>query len=556
MRGYGVIADGNTKTQTRFNMKNCFLMLALLAALITVKAQQSVDCIIYNAHIFSYQTMNEQAQAMAIHQGKIIALGTSEDLLKAFHPSEKVNLNGQYVYPSWTDAHGHFMGLGLVAMQPNLRTAQSIQEIIELCVKSQKENHLKFIKAWGWNQENFKLKQLPNNLLLNQYFPQIPVFLKRVDGHAALVNDLALKIAGISDTSLRFGDLIQKVNGKLTGLVFDDAADAVEHSLDKLDRETQISALLTAQKICFDNGIAMVHDAGIDLNTLHLIDSLQSLDLLKIRINALLYLTDTSFAFLNKMGAIHHEKLHVNGFKLVVDGSLGSRGACLQQPYSDQANWYGTFLQSPSSINSWVRKVSNGPFQLSTHAIGDSANTFVLSSYQSNLIDKQNRRWRVEHAQVLDSTMFGYFNSKSIIPSVQPIHAYSDHDWAISRLGASRMKYAYAYKKMLAHADKILIGTDFPVEAPHPLKNYWAAIGQFDAHASVDSIHYLTPQQALLGMTTWPAYAAFLENELGELSPGKWADFVVYKENFLQIPSQNQDQLNPISLFISGLKVK
>ena len=168
----------------------------------------------------------------------------------------------------------------------------------------------------------------------------------------------------------------------------------------------------------------------------------------------------------------------------------------------------------------------------------------------------QNRRWRIEHAQVLDSTLFDYFHPNSILPSVQPIHAYSDHDMAPNRLGNSRIKYAYAYKKMLAHADKILIGTDFPVEAPHPLKNYWAAIGQFDAHASVDSIHYLTPQQALLGMTTWPAYAAFLENEMGDLSLGKWADFVVYKENFLQIPSQNQVQLNPISLFISGLKVK
>jgi predicted amidohydrolase YtcJ len=419
-----------------------------------------------------------------------------------------------------------------------------------------KENKLKFIKAWGWNQENFKLKQLPNNLLLNQYFPQIPVFLKRVDGHAALVNGAALKLAGISDTSKRFGHLIQKVNGKLTGLIFDAAADSVEHCLSQVDRQTQISALLTAQKICFENGIAMVHDAGIDLNTLHLIDSLQSLDLLKIRINAMLYLTDTSFAFLNKVGAFHQNKLHVNGFKLVVDGSLGSRGACLHKPYSDQSNWYGTFLQSPSSINNWVRKVSNSPFQLSTHAIGDSANAFILSCYQSNLSSSQNRRWRIEHAQVLDSTLFGYFNSHSILPSVQPIHAYSDHEMAPTRLGDSRIKYAYAYKKMLAHADKIVIGTDFPVEAPHPLKNYWAAIGQFDAHSSTDSIHYLTPQQALLGMTSWPAYAAFLENELGELSPGKWADFVVYKENFLQIPSQNLPQMNPTSLFISGQKVK
>jgi len=556
MHGYGAIVDGNTKGQNSIDMKKCFLMLALLTAIIKVKAQQRVDCIVYNAHIFSYQTLSEQAQALAIHQGKIIALGTSEDLLKTFHPIEKINLNGQYVYPSWTDAHGHFMGLGLVALQPNLRAAQSIQEIIERCVKSQKENHLKFIKAWGWNQENFKVKQLPNNLLLNQYFPQIPVFLKRVDGHAALVNDIALKMAGISDTSLRYGDLIQKVNGKLTGLVFDAAADAVEHCLDQVDRQTQISALLTAQKICFENGIAMVHDAGIDLNTLHLIDSLQSIDMLKIRINAMLYLTDTSFAFLNKSGAIHQHKLHVNGFKLIVDGSLGSRGACLHKPYSDQSNWYGTFLQSPSSISSWVRKVSNSPFQLSAHAIGDSANAFVLSSYRSNLIDKQNRRWRIEHAQVLDSTLFGYFNSQSILPSVQPIHAYTDHEWAISRLGANRIKYAYAYKQMLDNAAKILIGTDFPVEHPHPLKNYWAAIGQFDAHASTDSIHYLTPQQALLGMTSWPAYAAFLENELGDLSPGKWADFVVYKTHILDVSAQKLPKLNPSSLFISGSKVK
>jgi predicted amidohydrolase YtcJ len=537
-------------------MKNWVCMFVLLGFFMTVKAQQKVDCILYNAHIISYQTMSEQAQEMAIHQGRIIALGATKEIQKLYVTSNKINFKGQFIYPSWTDAHGHFMGLGLVAMQPNLKNAQSIQDIVELCLKAQKANHLKVIKAWGWNQENFNNKQMPTHALLNQTFPQIPVFLKRVDGHAALVNEVALQFAGISDTTVRFGDLVQKVNGKLTGVLFDAAANAVEQSLENTDTETKISALLLAQKICFENGIAMVHDAGIDLPTLKLIDSLQALDLLKIRINAMLYLTDTAFAFLNKHGAIHQNKLHVNGFKLVVDGALGSRGACLQKPYTDQANWYGTFLQAPSTINHWVQQVSKTSFQLSTHAIGDSANAFVLSSYQSNLRGSQNRRWRIEHAQVLDSTLFQYFNSTSILPSVQPIHAFSDHNWAPTRLGTNRIQYAYAYNKMISSAEKILIGTDFPVEHPHPLKNYWAALGHFDAQATQDTTHYLKAKQALLGMTSWPAYAAFLENDLGDLNPGKWADFVVYEENILQIPSQNLPLLNPISLFIAGQKVK
>jgi predicted amidohydrolase YtcJ len=522
----------------------------------TVQAQEKVDCIFYNAHIFSFETMQEVAQAMAVNQGKITALGSNQTIKNQYQAKQTINLNQAYVYPSWTDAHGHLSGLGIVASQPDLRTATSMQEILAICNKSAQNHTAKYIKGWGWNQENFSDKMIPSNDVLNQKFPTTPVFLKRVDGHAALVNQATLKLAGISDTCTRFGNLMVNVNGKATGLLYDAAADTVEKYLNTLDRKTQIAALLRAQSICFDYGIGMVHDAGIDLPTLHLIDSLQEVGLLKIRINAMLYLTDTAFAFLNKYGPIHKSKLQVIGFKLLVDGALGSRGACLKQPYSDQQHWYGSFLQSPDLFSDWIHRVASSPFQLSTHAIGDSANSFVITKYAQVLPKHIQRRWRIEHAQVLDSNLFPYLDGKNIIPSVQPVHAFSDHLWAHNRLGSSRMQYAYAYGKMLNYAGNIAIGTDFPVESPNPLQNYWAALGTFKDGNLAASNYFINSQQAFKGMTLWPAYAAFLENEMGELAKGKWADFTVYSSNLIALSANQLKDLKPIQLFIAGEKVK
>ncbi len=532
-------------------------LLCLIACLyFTAHAQEKVDIIFYNGHIFSFETMQETAQAMAVKEGKICSMSSNQIIKKKYQANQIINLKQGYIYPSWTDAHGHFTGLGIVAAQPDLRQANSMQELLDICVQSHQRNQSKCIKGWGWNQENFKSKLNPTNELLNQQFPHIPVFLKRVDGHAALVNQAALNLAGISDTCSRFGDFMVKVNGKATGLLFDAAADTVAHYLNTIDRSNQIAALLRAQAICFEYGIGMVHDAGIDLPTLHLIDSLQTAGLLTIRINAMLYLTDTAFAFLKSYGPIQKTKLQVNGFKLVVDGALGSRGACLKQPYSDQTGWHGTFLQSPEQFSSWIQKVASSPFQLSTHAIGDSANAFVLKQYVLVLNQQQQRRWRIEHAQVLDSNLIAYFDGNNILPSVQPIHAYSDYLWAKSRLGIARMQYAYAYGSMLTHASKLIIGTDFPVESPNPLHNYWAALGTFNQSTVARSNYFINSQQAFKGMTLWPAFASFQEHELGDLSIGKWADFTVYAKNLLGLTPNELKEMRPEQLFIAGNKVK
>lgn len=538
-------------------MRNRWLVLLLTFFKLSVHAQVKVDCIFYNAHIYSFETMKEVAQAMAVKQGRIVALGTNYQIKKQFKAPQTIDIKQNYMYPSWTDAHGHFTGLGIVATQSNLSHATSLQEIIEICLKSYKNQQTAAIKGWGWNQENFTNKFIPNNDLLNQQFPNIPVFLKRIDGHAALVNQAALSLAGISDTCSVFGNLIEKVNGKPTGILFDAAADTVENYLSQYSTASQIAAMLKAQSICLDYGITMVHDAGIDLTKLHLIDSLQNVGKLHMRINAMLYLTDTAFTFLNNRGAICKSKLHVHGFKMVVDGALGSRGACLKHPYTDKPNWFGTFLQSPLQFERWIQKVALSPFQLSTHAIGDSANAFVMTQYAAVLAEKKQRRWRIEHAQVLDSNLFHFLNGENILPSVQPIHAYSDKNWAIERLGLNRLQYAYAYGSMLKHAGKILIGTDFPIESPNPLKNYWAALGTYTNKSSAfDSIHYIQSQQTFLGMTQWPAYAAFSENELGSLTIGKWADFNIYKENLLQVEAPQLSELKPIAVYIGAVKVK
>lgn len=392
----------------------------------------------------------------------------------------------------------------------------------------------------GWDQNDWENKSWPDRSKLDSLFPDVPVFLMRIDGHAALVNGKALALAGITgSTTVNGGDVFKK-NGVPTGLLIDNAVDLVKAKIPEQGVKQLQEALLNAQANCFAVGLTSLTDAGLDVKTILLIDSLQKAGELKMRINAMASYTPGNFGYYKKAGKYKSDRLQVRSFKLYADGALGSRGACLIHDYADLPGHKGFLLTTIDSLKDAARKVSELGFQLNTHCIGDSANHVLLQIYSDVLQGKNDKRWRIEHAQVLAPGDFSMFGDFSIIPSVQPTHATSDMYWAGDRLGSDRVKYAYAYKQLLEQNGMIAGGSDFPVEDINPLFGFYAAVARKDKknypEGGFNPENAITREQALRAMTIWAAYAAFEENEKGSIESGKWADFVVLERDLMKEP--------------------
>ncbi|MDQ6904474.1 MAG: amidohydrolase family protein, partial [Bacteroidota bacterium] len=318
-------------------------------------------------------------------------------------------------------------------------------------------------------------------------------------------------------------------------------------------------ALLGAQKNCFAAGLTTVADCGLNYRLMLFIDSLQKSNELKIKIFIMLTDAKENYDYLFSKGKIKTSRLSVCGFKLFADGALGSRGACLLQPYSDKPGWSGFLLSPQSHFDSMANIIYNHGFQMSTHAIGDSGNRMILKVYAKYLKGKNDLRWRVEHAQVVNKDDFHLFGDNSIIPSVQPTHATSDMYWAEDRLGKERLKYSYAYKDLLNQNGWIPLGTDFPVEDISPIKTFYAAVFRKDAKGWPDKgfqiENALTRKEAMRGMTIWAAKANFEENEKGSLEKGKFADFIITDKDFMTTPANDVLNISVLMTFVNGEKV-
>jgi predicted amidohydrolase YtcJ len=385
--------------------------------------------------------------------------------------------------------------------------------------------------------------------------------LKRVDGHAALVNDYVLKLANINFTTKLNGGLVLTNGNKPTGVLIDNAVDLAEAVIPEITLIDKVKALKLAQQHCYDFGLTSVTDAGLDLPIIHLIDSLQQSGTLNMRVYAMVSLNNHNLQEALKIGVYKTEKLNVSSFKMYADGALGSRGACLNKPYSDDVHNHGFLLTDIHKMRAYVLQIANSKFQLNTHCIGDSGNRFVLNLYSKVLPKNNDRRWRIEHAQVIDSSDFELFAKHSIIPSVQPTHATSDMVWAKDRLGNQRLKFAYAYQMLLKQNNWLPLGTDFPVEYVSPFYTFYAAVARKDANGMPTSgfniENALTREQALKGITIWAAKAAFEENEKGSIETGKFADFIITDTDLLA----EQDllkirNLKPRHVYVGGNKVK
>ncbi|MDI5949214.1 amidohydrolase [Flavobacterium yafengii] len=535
-----------------------FLALFLLISC-DQKNKISVDTIITDATIYSVNNSFAEASAMAIDKGKIVAIGTNREIAKQYESKNTIEAEGKFIYPGLIDAHCHFYSYGLSLQEADLRGTKSMGEIITRLKAFQKDKNPTFIVGNGWDQNDWKVKKYPTKADLDAAFPDIPVVLNRVDGHAIIVNSKALKLAGITKDTKAVGGQIEIANGEPTGILVDNPMELVFKIIPKPTRKIQIAALLDAEKVMFDYGLTTVNDAGLDPDIIHLMDSLQKAKVMKLNVYAMVTANQKNIDLYLKKGIYKTDNLNVRSFKMYGDGALGSRGACMHKPYSDKPDQYGALLAPVPELKEVARQIAASKFQLNTHAIGDSANTVILKIYGEVLAGTKDRRWKIEHAQVLREADFDYFKF-GIIPSVQPTHATSDMYWAEDRLGKERLKNAYAYKKLLQKAGMVALGTDFPVEEVNPMLTFHAAVARKDSKeypkGGFQMENALTRAETLRGMTIWAAFSNFEEKEKGSLEVGKWADFVMYDQDLMKVEENKIVKMKPTSTYLKGQKVK
>ncbi len=536
------------------------LLLVISFLFIACEHKKPVDLLVMGAKIYTVNKDFDLAKAFVVNNGKIVEVGEGEKLLLKYEPKKTYDALGKTIVPGLIDAHAHFYGLGLQLQKVDVTDTKSFDEVIEKIVKFQKKHQTKFINGRGWDQNDWKIKKFPTKDTLDKLFPNTPVAITRIDGHAMLVNQKALDLAGINKNTKVKGGEVKVVNGKLTGILIDNAMSKISKIIPQPTKKDNIEALLAAQDTVFKYGLTTIDDAGLSKETIMLIDSLQETKDLKVRLYAMVQNQQEDLDYFLNEGILKTDRLSVRSVKVYADGALGSRGAALKEEYSDRPEHFGAMLIGLEELKDLAMTISKTDYQMNTHAIGDSANYTILKVYDSVLKYEKDKRWRVEHAQILSEKDFNYFKGKqNIIPSVQPTHATSDMYWAEDRIGQKRIHNAYAYKKLLKRAGLVALGTDFPVEKVSPFLTFYAAVARKDISGfpktGFQPENALSREEALRGMTIWAAYTNFEENEKGSIEPGKFADFTVLDRDILEIPETDILKTKVDATFINGEEV-
>ena len=539
-------------------MKKLFFLLLICFFNYSCINKEKIDLIIHNAKIISLDQYDNFHEAMAIKDGKIIAIGKENQILNKFSASKKIDVKSNFIYPGFIDAHCHFLSYGQSLNHVDLKGCISYEEMLERC-QLQKIAVNEWLIGNGWDQNLWTSNSFPNKNKLDLKFPNTPVILFRVDGHAALANQKALQLAGINSNSKIKGGHVEIINNELTGILVDNAMNLILDSIPKESEQQNKRALLLAQKKCFELGLTTVDDAGLNKEDVFLIKKLHKSNELKIRIYAMLSDNEENFNyFLDSIGKpIKTEKLNIRSFKFYSDGALGSRGACLIKPYSDiKDSTYGMLLSDIEHFKKSAERLYKHGFQMCTHSIGDSAARTILNIYGNILKGVNDKRWRLEHAQVINENDFEMFGKYSIIPSIQPTHATSDMLWAILRLGKNRIRNGYAYKTLLEQNGMIALGTDFPIEGINPIHTFFAAVARKNLNGEpkngFQKENSLTRIEALKGMTIWAAIANFEVKDKGSLEKGTYADFTILSNYLLEIPEDEILSTKVISTYLNG----
>jgi len=538
-------------------MKKLLFFLLAISIASCAPEKLSADLLIKNATIYTVDKDFSIANAVVVKEGKILEIGLKPELELKYNIKETYDAKGNTVVPGLIDAHAHLYGLGLGLQNVDLVGTTSFDEILGRVIAFQQEKNTEYIIGRGWDQKDWDDKNFPTKKELDSLFPDTPVSLRRIDGHAMLVNSKALELAGITSKTKVAGGEIVLENGEPTGIIIDAPMGLISKTFPDITEEVSTQALLEAEKICLQYGLTTVDDAGLSKNIIELIDALQKEGKFKLRMYAMVSNSPENRDYYLNKGIYKTDRLNVRSFKVYSDGALGSRGAAMREPYSDMPGHYGAMIANADSLKFLAEKIATSEFQMNTHAIGDSANIAVLRAYKKALEGKTDRRWRVEHAQIISAEDFNYFDdNNNILPSVQPTHATSDMYWAEDRVGAERIKGAYAYKELLNKAGSIALGTDFPVENVNPMYTFYAAVARKDLKNYPENGFQmkdaLTREEALKGMTIWAAFANFEENEKGSIEVGKFADFTILDKDIMKVDEKELPNTKVVATFING----
>lgn len=542
-------------------MLNRLFSISLIFMILTScnRDRSSADLIVENAVIYTADSGFTVYSAMAVSKGKVLALGDTRYIRDNFKADTIINAEGKAVYPGFIDAHCHFYGYALQKQYADLRPATSFDDMLKIIEKHHRDYPSAWLTGRGWDQNKWPVKSFPDNSELNRLYPDIPVLLTRIDGHAVLVNDATIRLSGLTPDSITDKKAAHIRDGKFTGIFMESYADFFRQMVPVPAGKELTTLMKEAAGDCYGVGLTMLADAGLDANVIDFIDSLHSENELKMAVYAMISPNDENIERFLKKGIRVKPKLSIRSVKMYADGALGSRGACLLKPYSDDPGNYGIMTVTPEELGRICLMAYDRGFQVNTHAIGDSAVRTVLNVYSNYLLPGNDLRWRVEHAQIVDPGDMGKFGEFAIIPSVQSTHATSDMGWAGQRIGKTRLQNAYAYRKLLQENGWMPNGTDFPIEDISPLYTFYAAVARKDLKgnppAGFQRENALEREEALRSITIWAAKGCFEENRRGSLEPGKNADFVILDNDIMTAPEKDIPSTKVVATYIDGVSV-
>jgi predicted amidohydrolase YtcJ len=518
----------------------------------------AVDMLVRKAKIYTVDDGFNTSEAMVLHGGRILATGPETQLRGRYSPARTVDAGGNCIYPGFIDPHCHLLNYGYMLQRANLFDTASWEEVVERLVAFKLERNPGWILGRGWDQNTWADTSLPTNELLDRAFPDTPVLVTRVDGHAAVANSLALRLSGLDcDCTMDGGECIRK-NGRLTGVLLDNALDKVRKAMPAVSPATMKDALLLAQKECFAVGLTSVSDAGTEAGAVTAIQDAHADGSLLVRVYVMLLPSvENKDRYISK-GPFVSDRLTVRSIKLFADGALGSRGALLLDDYADDPGNRGLQLDNTAKLHEACALALEHGYQVNTHCIGDAAVRLALDVYQEYLESGNELRWRIEHAQIVDGSDLPRFRALGVIPSIQTTHATSDRLWVGERLGA-RVSKAYLARSLLEQHGWLPNGSDFPIEKINPLYGFHSAVTRKDKDGLPEGGfkpgEALTREQALRAMTIWAAKANFDEASRGSLEAGKWADFVILDRDLMTAPEAELRTAKVLATYLGGVPV-
>lgn len=545
-----------------------FLFAGTASVALAQGATPSADVIVTNARIYTADDTRPLVEAVAVAGGKVLFAGNTAGAMALKGAATRVlDLGGRTVIPGMIDAHGHVTGLGDALRIVDLTGTTTYDEVVaRVAERAKKTPKGQWVLGRGWDQNDWGDTRFPTHDKMSAAVPDHPVYIVRVDGHAGLANLKALQAAGVTASTQdpSGGHIERAADGSPAGVFVDNAQGLVRRAIPRQTRDDVKQAILDAVREAQRWGLTGVHDAGAGATALDVYEELAKSGQMKFRLYAMISDDAQTIDSWFKRGPLmdaYNGSLWVRSIKLYSDGALGSRGAALLEPYSDDPKNIGLLVSAPAHIQDVATRALKAGFQVNTHAIGDRGNRLVLDAYAAALkaAPAADHRFRVEHAQILNYDDVSRFATLGVIPSMQASHQTSDMYWAGARLGAQRLLGAYAWRSLLNTGVVVPNGSDFPVEHVNPLISFHSAVSRQDARDWPPGGWYpaerMTREEALKSVTIWAAYAGFQEKVLGSLTPGKYADFVVLDQDIMRVPPELLLQTKVLQTWVGGTRV-